>query len=59
MLCLPSTLRHKYFTKVRDCETLKMTTGLDIQNTYKKYKLLESTTNTKTPLINVDSYYVD
>ena len=50
MLCLPSTLR-----KVRDCETLKMTTGFDIQHIYKKYKILENITKTKTPLINVNS----
>ena len=51
MLCLPSTLR-----KVRDCETMKMTTtGFNMHNIYKKYKLLENITKTKTPLINVNN----
>jgi serine/threonine protein phosphatase PrpC len=51
MLCLPSTLR-----KVRDYETMKMTTtGFDIHNIYKKYRILESITKTKTPLINMNN----
>jgi hypothetical protein len=51
MLCLPSTLR-----KVRDYETMKMTTtGFDIHNIYKKYRILESITKTKTSLINVNN----